>query len=145
MIFKETEVKMMLMGNVPIATAFFQHLPKISAFSTVLRAFEFKFVEANIGIRLHLSLLVQPANFHISLPHKITFHWLIFLNHPWRFKLKNKGPDKIAYFLLYILSMWSGFVLQPEKNRGSHTPSVSGRFPREGVLRCACEQFIPRP
>ena len=73
---------MELMGNVPIATTFFQHLPEISVskggIATVLRAFKFKFVE----IRLHLSLPIQSANFHIYLPYKITFHWLMFLNHP---------------------------------------------------------------
>ena len=65
---------MELMGNVPIATTFFQHLPEISVskggIATVLRAFKFKFVE----IRLHLSLPIQSANFHIYLPYKITFH-----------------------------------------------------------------------
>lgn len=63
MIFKETRSQNDVNGDKAIATAFFQHLPKISAFRkvfpAVLRASEFKFVEANIGIRLHLSLLVQ--------------------------------------------------------------------------------------
>lgn len=85
-----------------------------------------------------------PAQFpHLSPPQN-HFSLTDFLKPPLRFKLKNKGPDKIAYFLLYILSMWSiRFAAWENLEEVTHRRCQAG-FPGEGGSKARlCEQFIP--